>query len=91
MSTPTPLDLAKRVRIAAVVDTTQPAKALPIYKAAHVKPGMKVQAFLHGEARGSVRTIDTVERVGDVIVLTFSSKHPSAEYKPAYRFVEVSQ
>lgn len=59
-----------------------------VVKAKHLTPGMKVRAFLHGEPRGSERTVGTVERVNDgaFVKITWDSGQPDAEYKAAYRF-----
>lgn len=62
-----------------------------IRKAKQVKPGMRVRPYLNGEARGGERTVLSVERIneGALVRIAFSSGHPTQEYKPAYRFVDL--
>lgn len=59
-----------------------------VIKAKHVKKGMKVRAYVHGKPSGGERVVDTVERSkdGSMVTISFSSPHPTTEYKAAYRF-----
>lgn len=59
-----------------------------VIKAKNAEKGQVVRAFLHGQPRGGERVIDTVERIEDgaMVRITFSSPHPTTDYKAAYRF-----
>lgn len=59
-----------------------------VVKAKQLKEGMKVRAFLHGQPRGGERVVKSVEKIDDgaMVRVTFSSAHPPADYKAAYRF-----
>lgn len=59
-----------------------------VVKTKHLKPGMEVQPFVKGEPRGALRTVATVERLGDGEFwhVTFSTPHPEWDYKAAYRW-----
>lgn len=59
-----------------------------VVKAKQVEAGQTVRAFLHGEPRGGERVVESVTRSADgaTVTITFSTQHPTAEYKPAYRF-----
>lgn len=61
-----------------------------VVKAKHLVEGQEVRAWLHGGPKGSVRTVDTVTRSEDgaTVTVTFSSPHPTTEYKAAYRFFD---
>lgn len=61
-----------------------------VVKAKHLKPGQTVRAFLHGEARGGERTVGTVKRIEDgaFVEVEWSSGHPTATYKAAYRWYD---
>lgn len=59
-----------------------------IIKAKHVEPGMTIRAFLHGKPCGGERIVSGVEPSpdGSTITISFSSPHPTTDYKAAYRF-----
>ena len=71
--------LANKKRQAALVETNTKAKVVRpglvesqvhsihdgVVKAKHLKPGMTVRPYLHGEPRGAERTIASVTRIGD--------------------------
>lgn len=62
-----------------------------VRKAKQVQPGMRVRPYLNGEARGGERVVQSVERIQDntMVRIAFSSGHPTQEYKPAYRWVDL--
>ena len=59
-----------------------------VVKAKHLKPGMEVRAWLHGEPKGGVRVVESVERSEDgaMVRVAFATPHPTTDYKAAYRF-----
>lgn len=62
-----------------------------VRKAKQLQPGMRVRPYIKGEARGGERVVETVERVEDdtLVRISFSTGHPTQDYKPAYRFVHL--
>lgn len=76
------------VRPGIVTETTVQAGVI---KAKHVQPGMQLRAFLKGEPRGAVRTVESRRWVEDhtMIEVTWTEDSPLPHrdvYKPAYRF-----
>lgn len=63
-----------------------------VVKTKNLKPGQEVRPYLHGQPRGSLRTVATNERLGSGAEhrLTFSSAHPEGEFKAAYRWYDES-
>lgn len=62
-----------------------------VRKAKQIQPGMRVRPYLNGEAKGGERVVSSVERINDntLVRITFSSGHPTQDYKPAYRFIDL--
>lgn len=93
-------------RIIADLDPEMPAKSVRpgmrrvlvevvsdgVVKAKHLKPGQQVRAFAHGQARGSLRTVKSVTRVGDgaMVHIEWESAHPAGEFKAAYRWYDAA-
>lgn len=96
---PSPAMLATMRPVAAKLDPEAPAKVVRpehrevvvvtshdgVIKAKKVEPGMEIRAWLHGQPKGSLRVVDTVEVSGATVHVTFSSPHPPTDYKAAYR------
>jgi hypothetical protein len=59
-----------------------------VIKAKHVESGMTIRAFLHNKPCGGERVVDTVTPSpdGSTVTISFSSPHPTTDYKAAYRF-----
>jgi len=98
--------IASTTQIAAQVTETAPGKIVRpvqtaeavneihdgVIKARQLKPGQTVRPYLHGSPRGSERVVETVTRVEDgaMVEITYSSPHPAAKVKAAYRFYDAS-
>lgn len=63
-----------------------------VVKAKNLQHGQVVRAWIKGEPRGGERVVDTIERIEDgaMVRVTFSSQHPTTDYKAAYRFHDES-
>jgi hypothetical protein len=101
-----PTDPGRIVRPGLVDTVSDTAVHDGVVKAKHLKPGMEVRPFLHGEPRGSVRTVATVKHIrgkdaeeagledGAFVEITYSSQHPhdtgDRRKKAAYRFHDAS-
>lgn len=97
-----PVTLTARPVVAAEVEGAAPARTVRpgliqkrvevhhdgIVKAKHLQPGQVVRAYLKDAPRGGERTVESVERLEDgaLVRVTFSSDHPTTDYKAAYRF-----
>lgn len=104
MSVPNPTVLARlaQQRQAAQVEPDSKAKVVRpglvestvqsihdgVVKSKHLKAGMAVRPYVHGEARGSERIVKAVTKIGDGAMwhVEFESAHVDQEYKAAYRW-----
>ena len=90
-------------QIVADVDGNQPVVVRPgtavitevrvhdgVVKAKHLKPGQQVRSWLHNQALGSVKTVESVTRIddGEFVEVVFSSAHPSVRVKAAHRYFD---
>lgn len=59
-----------------------------VVKTKHLEPGMVVRPFVHGQPRGSERTVKGRTKVdnGAFHDVEFESAHPGQQYKAAYRW-----
>lgn len=59
-----------------------------IIKAKALEPGMSVRAYLHDKPCGGVRVVEEVRSINDgaMVRVSFSTPHPTSDYKAAYRF-----
>lgn len=82
-----PLEPGRVVR-PGFIEQVQEGQHDGVEKAKYIKPGQVVQSFLHGQPRGSAKTVATVTMTEDNerVRIEFSSAHPTQEFKPAYRF-----
>ena len=96
----------KAPAIIATTQVTEPAKIVRpgmreqvtavqhdgVVKAKNLKKGQVVRAWLHGGPKGGERVVESVERIEDgaMVRVTFSSPHPTTDYKAAYRFYDAS-
>lgn len=97
--------MPSREQVAASIDTDRKAKVVRpgpktvlvdgvddgVRKAKTLVKGQRVRPFLHGEARGGVRVVEANESLEDGAIrrISFSSGHPTQDYKAAYRFLDV--
>lgn len=83
----TPEAKAKVVR-PGLVDTEVHVIHDGVVKTKHLTPEMEVRPFLHGEPRGSLRTVKAVTKIEDGAQwhVEFSSAHVDQDYKAAYRW-----
>lgn len=86
-----PIDPGKIVR-PGLVDQEYALEHDGVVKTKHLKKGQVVRAFAHGAPRGGERVVESIERLGDgaTVLVTFSSPHPPAEYKAAYRWFDAT-
>jgi len=59
-----------------------------VVKTKHLKPGMAVRPYLHGQPRGGERVVKTLTRIDDGATwhVEFESEHVAQDYKAAYRW-----
>lgn len=62
-----------------------------VRKAKQLVTGQRVRPYIKGKAVGGERVVESVERIndGESVRIAFASGHPTQDYKPAYRWVDL--